>query len=40
MCSTYNIAGEGHAKAIRWKDSNPEDFARAWLDGYTVEKPH
>ncbi|OAZ16031.1 hypothetical protein V425_09840 [Lactococcus lactis RTB018] len=39
MCSTYNVAGEGNAKAIHWKDSNPEDFARAWLDGYTVEKP-
>lgn len=39
MCSTYNVAGEGNAKAIHWKDSNPEDFARAWLDGYQVEKP-
>ena len=38
-CSTYNAAGEGHAKAIRWRDSNPEDFARAWLYGYTIEKP-
>ena len=39
MCNIYNVAGEGNAKAIHWKDSNPEDFARAWLDGYTVEKP-
>lgn len=39
MCSTYNVAGEGNGKAIHWKDSNPEDFARAWLDGYTIEKP-
>lgn len=38
MCNIYNVAGEGNAKAIHWKDSNPEDFARAWLDGYTVEK--
>lgn len=39
MCSTYDAAGEGNAKAIHWKDDNAEDFARAWLDGYTVEKP-
>lgn len=39
MCNIYNVAGEGNAKAIHWKDSNPEDFARAWLDGYQVEKP-
>ncbi|MCT4429605.1 DUF1642 domain-containing protein [Lactococcus cremoris] len=39
MCSTYDAAGEGNAKAIHWKDDNAEDFARAWLDGYEVEKP-
>ena len=39
MCSTHNVAGEGNEKAINWKDDNAEDFARAWLDGYTVEKP-
>ncbi|MDN6102823.1 MAG: DUF1642 domain-containing protein, partial [Lactococcus lactis] len=39
MCSTHNAAGEGNEKAIHWKDDNAEDFARAWLDGYTVEKP-
>ncbi|MDN5426511.1 MAG: DUF1642 domain-containing protein [Lactococcus lactis] len=38
MCSTHNAAGEGNEKAIHWKDDNAEDFARAWLDGYTVEK--
>jgi hypothetical protein len=39
MCSTHNVAGEGNEKAIHWKDDNAEDFARAWIDGYTVEKP-
>ncbi|MDV2619366.1 DUF1642 domain-containing protein, partial [Lactococcus lactis] len=39
MCSTHNAAGEGNEKAIHWKDDNAEDFARAWLDGYTVKKP-
>ena len=39
MSSTYDAAGEGNEKAIHWKDDNAEDFARAWLDGYTVEKP-
>lgn len=39
MCNIYNVAGEGNEKAINWKDSNQEVFARAWLDGYTVEKP-
>lgn len=38
MCSTHNAAGEGNEKAIHWKDDNAEDFARAWLDGYQVEK--
>lgn len=38
MCSTYDAAGEGNEKAIHWKDDNAEDFARAWLDGYTVAK--
>lgn len=26
-------------KAIVWRLNNPDEFARAWLDGYTVEKP-
>ncbi|KST78034.1 hypothetical protein E34_1557 [Lactococcus lactis subsp. lactis] len=39
MCSTHDSFGEGNEKAIHWKDDNAEDFARAWLDGYTVEKP-
>lgn len=38
MCNTYDAAGEGNEKAIHWKDDNAEDFARAWLDGYTVAK--
>ena len=25
-------------KAIVWRLNNPDEFARAWLDGYTVEK--
>lgn len=39
MCSTHDATGEGNEKAIHWKDDNKETFARAWLDGYTVEKP-
>ncbi len=39
MCSTHDATGEGNEKAIHWKDDNAETFARAWLDGYTVEKP-
>ena len=26
-------------EAIVWRLNHPEEFARAWLDGYTVEKP-
>ena len=26
-------------EAIVWRLNNPDEFARAWLDGYTVEKP-
>lgn len=26
-------------EAIFWRINNPDEFARAWLDGYTVEKP-
>lgn len=34
------IAGEQNEKLLRWfyHESNQETFARAWLDGYTVEK--
>lgn len=34
------IAGEQNKKLLRWfyHESNQETFARAWLDGYTVEK--
>ncbi|MBU3884346.1 DUF1642 domain-containing protein, partial [Lactococcus lactis] len=26
-------------EAIVWRLNNPDEFARAWLDGYQVEKP-
>ena len=34
------IAGEENEKLLRWfyHESNQETFARAWLDGYEVEK--
>lgn len=34
------ISGEENEKLLRWfyNESNQETFARAWLDGYTVEK--
>lgn len=34
------IAGEQNEKLLRWfyHESDQETFARAWLDGYTVEK--
>lgn len=34
------IDGEQNEKLLRWfyHESNQETFARAWLDGYTVEK--
>lgn len=34
------IAGKENEKLLRWfyHESNQETFARAWLDGYTVEK--
>lgn len=34
------IAGEENEKLLRWfyNESNQETFARAWLDGYEVEK--
>lgn len=34
------ISGEENEKLLRWfyHESNQETFARAWLDGYTVEK--
>ena len=34
------IAGEQNEKILRWfyHENNQETFARAWLDGYTVEK--
>ena len=34
------ISGKENEKLLRWfyNESNQETFARAWLDGYTVEK--
>lgn len=34
------ISGEENEKLLRWfyNESNQETFARAWLDGYTVER--
>lgn len=34
------ISGKENEKLLRWfyDESNQETFARAWLDGYTVEK--
>lgn len=34
------ISGEENERLLRWfyNESNQETFARAWLDGYTVEK--
>ena len=34
------ISGEENEKLLRWfyNESNQETFARAWLDGYEVEK--
>lgn len=34
------IAGEQNEKLLRWfyHESKQETFARAWLDGYTIEK--
>lgn len=32
------VMGGGSDRLINWFDSNTDTFARAWLDGYTVEK--
>lgn len=38
-CEQEDCASDDYNKAIVWMDSHPDDFARAWLDGYTAEKP-
>ena len=34
----WNLYGVEYVKADRWIEDNQETFARAWLDGYEVEK--
>ncbi len=34
----WNLYGVEYSKADRWIGDNQETFARAWLDGYEVEK--
>ncbi|MGM0149015.1 DUF1642 domain-containing protein [Enterococcus sp. AZ162] len=34
----WNLYGVEYSKADRWIADNQETFARAWLDGYVVEK--
>ncbi|MBO0438942.1 DUF1642 domain-containing protein [Candidatus Enterococcus ikei] len=34
----YVLDGKGSPELFNWINSNVEIFARAWLDGYTVEK--
>ncbi|WP_413434892.1 DUF1642 domain-containing protein [Enterococcus mundtii] len=34
----WNLYGVEYSKADRWIEDNQETFARAWLDGYEVEK--
>lgn len=34
----WNLYGVEYIKADRWIEDNQETFARAWLDGYEVEK--
>lgn len=34
----WNLYGVEYSKADRWIEDNQETFARAWLDGYVVEK--
>lgn len=34
----WNLYGVDYSKADRWIEDNQETFARAWLDGYEVEK--
>ena len=34
----WNIYGVEYSKADRWIEDNQETFARAWIDGYEVEK--
>lgn len=34
----WNLYGVEYSKADRWIEDNQETFARAWLDGYEIEK--
>ncbi|WP_333493668.1 DUF1642 domain-containing protein [Enterococcus lactis] len=34
----WNLYGVEYSKTDRWIEDNQETFARAWLDGYEVEK--
>ncbi|MBY7575623.1 DUF1642 domain-containing protein [Enterococcus faecium] len=34
----WNLYGVEYSKADRWIEDNQETFARAWIDGYEVEK--
>ena len=34
----WNLYGIEYSKVDRWIEDNQETFARAWLDGYEVEK--
>ncbi|HGF8115607.1 DUF1642 domain-containing protein [Enterococcus faecium] len=34
----WNLYGVDYSKADRWIEDNQETFARAWLDGYEIEK--
>lgn len=34
----WNLYGVEYSKVDRWIEDNQETFARAWLDGYEVEK--
>ncbi|EME3536189.1 DUF1642 domain-containing protein [Enterococcus faecium] len=34
----WNLYGVEYSKADRWIEDNQETFARAWIDGYEIEK--
>ncbi|QDK70330.1 DUF1642 domain-containing protein [Lactococcus protaetiae] len=38
-CKFEDCASYDYNKAIAWRDNHPDEFARAWLDGYQVEEP-
>ena len=38
-CKFNECPSEYWNEVIVWRLNNPDEFARAWLDGYTVEKP-